>query len=57
MKEDLVQIELSIPFAGEVSDYKVSFKSEIPITNGDKCFVNITLPPEIDFLKVDLNEI
>lgn len=57
MSEESVQIQLSSPFAGEVSDYTFKFKSDVPIRSGEKCFVKMTIPPELDFSQVDLNDI
>jgi len=57
MTQDQVEVELSSPFAGEISDYKFKFKSALPIRTGEKCYVKITIPPELDFSSIDLNDI
>jgi len=39
---------LSHHHANELSDYKISFDSGIPISSSDGCFVKYTFPPELN---------
>ena len=49
MAETEFSFDLSSPFAGEFSDYKISFKSNFASRDGEKCFVKMSIPPELDF--------
>ena len=54
--QDSITIVVSKPYAGELSNYSISFVPSIPIENDSGCFVKFVLPDEIELKNMNINE-